>query len=260
MQTEQAAYAEQFRALHIKGDPIIIYNIWDVGTAKAVAEAGAPAIATGSSPVGAARGFADGENMPLALLIDNVERIVEAVDLPVSVDIEGAYGVKTEVVARTFGRMIQAGAIGFNFEDQIIGGVGVHPIDVQVARIQAARAACDASGVNAFINARTDIFLKARSHVIDPTQGLLDQAIERSKAYAQAGADCFFAAGLIDLAMIEKLCHASPLPVNILMFPGAPDHKSLADAGVARISYGPFAYRKMIEWFTEQAKEALFWR
>lgn len=258
MQEQQQEHAEAFRALHVKGDPVVIYNIWDVGTAKAVAEAGAKAIATGSSPVAAARGFADGENMPLELLLDNVERIVEAVPhLPVSVDIEGAYGVPTEIVARTFSRGVQAGAVGFNFEDQVIGGEGLHSIENQATRIQTARAACDATGVNAFINARTDIFLKARAQVLEPNQQMLDEAIARAEAFKAAGADCFFPAGLLDIDMIKTLCDAVELPVNIIALPGVPSSRALADAGVARISYGPVAYRKMIEWFKVQATDAL---
>ena len=133
--TDQNSRATVFRSLHVKGDPVVLFNVWDPGSAKIVAAAGAKAIATGSWPVAAAFGYGDGEKIPLDLALDNIGRIVEAVDLPVTMDLEGGYGAEPEVVARTVRRAIDAGAIGFNFEDQVVGGEGLHDIAVQAKRI-----------------------------------------------------------------------------------------------------------------------------
>ncbi|MEL7256714.1 MAG: isocitrate lyase/phosphoenolpyruvate mutase family protein [Pseudomonadota bacterium] len=250
---DQAGKAKTFRALHVKGDPVILYNIWDAGSAKAVANAGAKALATGSAPVAMANGFADGHAMPLEVALANVTRICNSVDLPLSMDFEGAYSADPQEGAANFKRAIKAGAIGFNFEDQIVGGDGLHSTETQVARIEAARHVCDMDGVGAFINARTDVFLKAYAAKAEPTREMLDEVIARAKAYATAGADGFFAPGLMNLDMIQELCAVCPLPVNIIALPGAPSNADLTKAGVARISYGPVPFRQMSAWLTEQA-------
>lgn len=250
----QKDQAEKFRALHVKGDPLIIYNIWNAGSAKVVEAAGAKALATGSAPVAMVNGYEDGEQIPIEMALDNIKRITKAVELPVSMDIEGAYGEPPEVVARNIGRGLSAGAIGFNFEDAIIGGEGVHDLDKQCMRIQAARTVCDGSGFNAFLNARTDIFLEAKKKGQPITQDLLEEGIARAHAFANAGADGFFAPGLNDISMIKILCDATELPVNIIAVPGSPENKMLALAGVARISYGGTVYKQMFEWLSEQAK------
>lgn len=247
--------AKRFFELHVKGDPVVLFNIWDPGTAAIVAGAGAAAIATGSKPVASAFGYDDGEKIPLALALDNVRRIVSAVDLPVTMDLEGGYGVDGATIAATFEQAVAAGAIGFNFEDQVVGGSGLHPLAEQVKRVAAARRGADSAGFRTFLNARTDIFLKAPREEHDKAK--LDQAIERAKAYADAGADGFFAPGLADPALIAALCAATPLPVNIIALPGVPPKAELAKAGVARISYGPVPWRRMAAWLEAEAKAAL---
>ncbi len=254
MQSHEAAVST-FHELHVKGDPVILFNIWDPGSAKTVADAGAKAIATGSWPVAAAHGYPDGEQIPLDLAIDNLSRIVGAVDLPVSADLEGGYGAAPDTVAATVTRACEAGAAGFNFEDQIVGGEGLYDIADQATRISAARNAAETSGPPAFINSRTDLFLKAKPDTHD--QAMLEDAIARAKAYAEAGANGFFAPGLADEGFIRRLCEASPLPVNIIALPHVPDAKTLAGLGVARISYGPVPYRRMAHWLEEEARQAL---
>ncbi|ESY13683.1 isocitrate lyase/phosphoenolpyruvate mutase family protein [Mesorhizobium sp. C386A] len=253
--TEQIERARRFHALHVRGNPIVLYNAWDPGSAKIVEKAGAKAIATGSWPVAAAFDYADGEKIPLELALDNIKRIVAAVDLPVTMDLEGGYGVEPVTVAQTVTRALQAGAIGFNFEDQIVGGAGLHDIAIQVKRIEAAAAAVKASGIPAYINARTDIFLKAKPDAHDSV--LLDQAIERAHAYEKAGASGFFAPGLGDEGLIEALCKATALPVNIIALAHVPPRQRLAELGVARVSHGPVPYRQMAEWLEAKARLAI---
>lgn len=247
----QADKATTFGALHRKGNPVVLYNIWDAGTAKAVAEGGAKALATGSWSVAAAQGYGDGEKIPLEALVATVRQITAVNDLPLSVDFEGAYSLEPAGTAANVARLVEAGAVGINFEDQVIGGNGLHPVEKQAARIRAIREMADAKGIAFFINARTDLFL--REGDLPKHAGLVDEAIERGKAYAAAGADGFFVPWLIDEALIEQVCAASPLPVNIMMRPGAPDVKTLTKLGVSRISYGPGPYRAMMETLKEEA-------
>ena len=247
----QPEKSRTFASLHIPGDPLILFNIWDAGSAKAVAEAGAKAIATGSWSVAAANGYADGEKLPLAFAIENIRRIVEVVDLPATLDFEGGYAESPEQLKANIAGVIASGAVGINFEDQIVGGEGLYSIENQAARIRAIREAADESGVPLFINARTDVFLKALP--ADETEEQLNQVIERAAAYAEAGASGLFAPGLRNAEMIRKLCDSTPLPVNIFVIPGVPSNAEMAALGVSRISYGPGPYRKMVEWLRSEA-------
>src|SRR5262245_43352573 len=162
MPSSQSQRFATFAALHVPGDPVVLYNIWDVGSALAVVKAGAKALATGSHPVGDASGFGDAHQVPLDYVFANAGRIVDAVDpLPLTVDFEGAYSTDPEVGGRNVAALGASGAVGCNFEDQLVGGEGIHPLDLQVRRIAAIR---QAVGDSFFINARTDLFLKASEH------------------------------------------------------------------------------------------------
>ncbi|MGE3396788.1 MAG: isocitrate lyase/phosphoenolpyruvate mutase family protein [Sphingomonas sp.] len=248
--TQAGKYAT-FAALHVPGDPLVLFNIWDAGSAKAVAKAGAKAIATGSASVAAAQGFTDAEGLPVGLALANAALIAGMADLPVTIDFEGGYAVSPEGVAANMKRLMATGAIGCNFEDQVIGGEGLYAAGAQAARIRAAR---EAVGVNFFINARTDIFLKAKAGTHDAAK--VDAAIERAKAYADAGANGFFAPGLADLALLERLCRAAPLPVNFMAWPGSPAREDVAGAGVARVSHGPFPHKSAMNALEEAARAA----
>ena len=242
---------ETFAALHVPGNPVILYNIWDVGSALAVVKAGAKALATGSHPVGDASGFGDAHQVPLEYVCANANRIVEAIDpLPLTVDFEGAYSTDPEEGGRNVAQLKQTGAVGCNFEDQVVGGEGIHPLDMQVRRIEAIRRAV---GDDFFINARTDLFIKAAEH----DDALLDQVIERGKAFAGAGASGFFVPRLADPRQIERVVNAVPLPLNVIAFPGAPPKADWAAAGVARISHGPFPHRALMAQLEEAARAAI---
>lgn len=238
-----------FASLHRPGDPVILYNAWDPGSAKVVAEAGAPAIATGSFSVAAAHGFADREALPIELALGNAERIVAAVDLPVTIDFEGGYASDPEPLAANIARLAATGAIGCNFEDQVVGGEGLYPVERQAERIRAARSA---AGADFFLNARTDIFLKAKAETHDEAK--VGEALERAGAYAEAGASGFFVPGLVDLGLLERLCSACPLPVNFMALPGAPEAADVAAVGVARVSHAGGPYRVAMKALKEAAE------
>jgi 2-methylisocitrate lyase-like PEP mutase family enzyme len=250
--SEQLDRAKTFHRLHVKGDPIVLFNVWDAGTARVVAGAGAKAIATGSWSVAAAQGCSDGQVLPLAVALDNLARIVAGVDLPVTIDLEAGYGDAPEVVADTVAHAIASGAIGCNLEDQIIGGDGLYSIDDQSRRIRAARQAADGASLPMFINARTDLFLKAAAEHHDDR--LVDDALQRAQAYADAGASGIFVPGLVDERLIGCMCTASQLPVNIMVLPAVPTAKRLAELGVARVSHGPRPYMQMMRSLDEAAR------
>jgi 2-methylisocitrate lyase-like PEP mutase family enzyme len=243
---------QRFAAAHIPGNPLVLFNVWDAGSAQAVAKAGASAIATGSASVAMANGFGDGEQVPMDFALANTKRIIEAVDLPVTVDFEGAYSDDPDEGARNIARLAEVGAVGCNFEDQIVGGEGLHPIPVHAARISAAR---QAVGPDFFINCRTDLFLKAPQETHD--EAILDEAIARARAYAEAGASGFFVPMLGNLEFLRRLCSVSPVPVNFMIYPGCPSNADVAATGVARISHGPFPYMDLMAKFGEMARQAL---
>lgn len=251
--TSQRQKAQTFADLHVKGDPLIIFNIWDVGSAVAVQDARAKALATGSWSVAVANGYPDGESIPLGESIANLRRIVWSTSLPVSLDFERGYTGDIDQLKLNTKLVLEAGAIGVNFEDGRVGGRGEYSIEEQCQRISAMREAVRKSGVAFFINARTDVFL-AKGFSGHPER--MDEAIERSKAYADAGANGFFAPGLQDAELIKRLCDECPLPLNIMVLPDTPPRAELAAMGVARISYGPGPFRRTMDFIKDAAKKA----
>jgi 2-methylisocitrate lyase-like PEP mutase family enzyme len=237
--TEQSKRAAYFRSLHVKGNPVVLYNIWDAGGANALVEAGAKAIATGSWSMAAAHGYADGEVIPLERVVWIVERITSTVNAPLSVDCEGGYAVEPDEVAANVRRILAAGAVGINLEDRIVSGDGLYAVQEQVERIKAVRQVARRDGIDLFINARTDLFLGS-----DPSThpARLGEAIEREAAYKAAGADGFFVPGLLDQALIRTIVEASSLPVNVMMMGDLTSIGRIAETGVARVSYGPGPY------------------
>lgn len=244
--------AEQFAKSHVKGEPLMLYNSWDAGSAKAMAAAGAQAIGTSSWAVAAAHGYGDGELLPIGLLEAIVERIAITVDLPVTVDIEGGYAEDNEALARNVARFIDLGVVGFNFEDRVVAGTGLYDIDQQVGRIKTIRKVTDQRGLPLFLNARTDLFLSAS----EGHDALLGEAQQRAYAYAEAGASGFFVPGLIDASLIKAICEQSPLPVNVMMVPGVPSIGDLIGLGVSRVSFGPMPYIDTMAGLSAAARKA----
>jgi 2-methylisocitrate lyase-like PEP mutase family enzyme len=243
---------EHFARLHVAGEPLVLFNVWDAGSAAAVAKSGAKAVATGSASVSMANGFGDGHQVPLDLALANTGRVVKAVELPVTIDFEGGYATDPAGLTANGRRLAETGAIGCNFEDQVVGTDRLYDIVDQTTRLAAFR---QGTGDDFFINMRTDLFLKAKSEAHDAA--LADRAIERGKAYADAGANGFFIPGLADLNLVERITRAVNLPVNAMHLPGEPTRSQWASAGIARVSHGPFPYMAMQEWLTKEAEAAL---
>lgn len=246
--------AQRFRGMHVSGQPLILFNVWDVGSATAVADAGARALATGSWSVAAANGFPDGEHVPLVFALDNVRRIAASTELPVSLDIESGYGADAVAVGSTIAMAAETGVVGFNIEDSFPPDGSLRTRDEQVARLRAARRSADDAAGGLFINARTDVFFQATAECHD--DAMLHDAIERGKAFADAGADGFFVPGLVAPALIERLTRATSLPVNIMATETTPSSSALASLGVARISHGPGPYVAAMRALSDAARHA----
>lgn len=248
----QIEKARRFAELHVAGDPLLLYNAWDAGSATAIASAGASAVATSSWSVAAAHGYPDGEAIPLDFVRTILARVVAATELPVSVDFEGGYAADPATVAHNVGRLLDIGVTGINFEDGRPGeSSGLYEVDVQCERIDAIRRRAEEAGVPLFLNARTDLFIGAPA---ERRRERLRKAKERAKAYADAGASGFFVPGLTDADSISELCETTPLPVNVMIMDGAPPITRLARLGVARVSYGPLPFANLVRQLEEDAR------
>ncbi len=250
---QQQELARHFASLHRKGEPLLLYNAWDAGSAKAIAEGGARAIGTSSWAIAAAHGYQDGESMPFDFAARIAGRIACSVALPVTVDVEGGYSADPQACANNVSQLLDYGVVGINFEDRIVSGVGLYGIDAQCERIAAIRSMAKVRDLPLFINARTDLFFEPGV----PPRERLAEAVRRAAAYAEAGASGIFVPGLVALDVIAELAAAIALPLNVMTLPGIPEHRALADAGVARISHGPAPYLHAMKALHEAAEKAL---
>jgi 2-methylisocitrate lyase-like PEP mutase family enzyme len=227
--------ATAFAALHRGPTPLVLANAWDVASARIVEAAGAPAIATTSAGVAWSLGYPDGDAVDVDRAIDLIARIAAAVDVPVTADIESGYAADAAGVGRTVGRVLEAGAVGINLEDAATGGDSpLRPVPEQAERLAAARAAARSQGVELYINARTDVYLRS----VGAPAERLPATLERAAAYIEAGATGIFVPGVTEPATVAELVRGIGAPVNVLVGPGAPPVGQLAELGVARISTG----------------------
>lgn len=228
------AKARLLRSLH-DGPALVLPNAWDTASAVLIEAAGAAAVATTSAGVSWSLGRQDGERLTRDEMTAVIARIAAAVDVPVTADVEGGYGHEPGDVAATVEAVTGAGAAGINLEDSKAGEGTLFDAAAQAARIRAAREAAVAAGVpDLVINARTDVYLFG----IGEPEGRYDDVLERARAYAEAGADCLFVPGLLDLDVLKALVADAPVPVNAMAVPQGPTVAELTAAGVRRISLG----------------------
>jgi 2-methylisocitrate lyase-like PEP mutase family enzyme len=235
MGTEDSVENKAAELLRLHTDPTLltVVNVWDSISAKVVADTpGTAALATASHSIAASWGYEDGENIPVDTMIEAVGRIVEATTLPVSADLEGGYGDAPGTIRKAIG----VGVVGANIEDQM------RPLEEAVAGVKAIMDAAISEGVPDFVlNARTDAFLKAGDR--DPAD-VLAEAVERGKAYLDAGAPVVFVPGQLDEEQISTLVDAfGPQRLTVIGVPGIPSLARLEELGVARVSYGPMSQR-----------------
>ena len=247
----QAERAARFRRLH-EERPLVLPNAWDAASARVIELAGAPAIATTSAAVSWTLGRADGEQLDRDEMIGVVRRIVRAVTVPVTADVESGYGTGSEDdVAATVRAVLDAGAVGINLEDS--QGVALLPPERQAGRIRAARAAAVAAGTDLVINARVDVYFFGTG---SPNLRL-EETVRRATVYRAAGADCVFVPGVVDPGIIALLVERNGGPVNVMAGPGAPTTAELGRLGVARVSVGPAIAQVALEATRRAARELL---
>jgi 2-methylisocitrate lyase-like PEP mutase family enzyme len=220
--------ADTFRKLHVAGTPLLLANAWDAGSARLIESCGAAAIATTSAGLAWARGYPDGDALPPRVLAAAVAEIARVVSVPLSVDAEGGYSDDPKVVGEVVRAIVDAGGVGINIEDRAASP------DLLVAKIEAARTAAASAGVNLFINARTDVYLRGLS----VGTAAADESVARAARYADAGADGIFVPAVTDPDEIRAIVADVGLPLNVLTVPGLPPVADLASMGVARISAG----------------------
>src|ERR1700722_11957130 len=231
----QRAKAEAFRAMHDRSRILVLPNAWDAMSARVIEDAGARAIATTSAGVAFSVGYPDGEAIPRDEMISAIARINRVVTIPVTADIESGFAHDVREVAETVRRVIDAGAVGINLEDQVHDGShSLYDLDVAVDRVRAAREAADSAGVPIVINARTDVYLLG----IGEPDTRFEHAVRRANAYRKAGADCLFLPGVASRADIERIVPALDGPLNLITVPGIPTIPELERLGVARLSVG----------------------
>ena len=231
--TTTADKAALLDSLHVPGTPLIVTNVWDALSARAVAAApGVKAIASASHSVSNTRGFEDGEGMSIDLAVESARAITSAVELPVSIDFERGYTRNLAKLHQNITRLIQAGAAGLNFEDSTGNPAQpLFPLEEQLDRIRTVRAAADAAGVPLVINARVDALVRGSDW---------DDALTRANAYLGAGASVIFMLGLGDEAAVEKAVAGVDGRVSTISGPKSVPLKRLAELGISRVSFGPY--------------------
>lgn len=255
---QQARQAELFRSMHQAPPLLLLPNAWDALSARIFAAAGFAAIATTSGGVSWAIGYADGEAAPWDEVVAATRRIVRAVPVPVTADIEAGFGDTPEAVGRSVGDIIAAGAVGINLEDgSPKEATPIRTVADAAARIRAARRAAEAAGVPIVINARTDLWLR---NLGDPAHRF-DEAVERGRAYLAAGADCFYPIGLRDPETMGRLARTLAAPVNVNIRAGSPSVAELEALGVARAStasqvalVAATAIREVAQWIKDTGR------
>ena len=221
-------HAETFARLHVPGQPLLLANCWDAGSARLIESCGAAAMATTSAGLAWSRGYPDGDALPPSVLATAVSEITRVLSVPLSVDAEGGYSDDPKVVGENVRAIVDAGGVGINIEDDS------KPPDLLVAKIEAARSAGEAAGVHLFINARTDVYLRG----LVPVERAVEESIARASRYRDAGADGIFVPAVKDPDHIRTIASAVEQPLNVLTMPGLPSIATLAGLGVARISAG----------------------
>ncbi|MEK4240900.1 MULTISPECIES: isocitrate lyase/PEP mutase family protein [Bacteria] len=239
--------AADLLALHRAPELLTVVNVWDAISAKVVTEVpGTAALATASHSIAATLGWPDGEVIPLAEMLDMCRRIVAATHLPVTADLEGGYGD----AAGTVRAAIELGIVGANIEDQM------KPLDQAAEQVAAIMAAAREAGVPSFVlNARTDTFLRAGDR---SPSAILDDAVERGRAYLAAGAPVVFVPGKLGEEQIATLVEAyGPQRLSTIAVPGSVPLARQAELGVARVSYGPNPQRVALTALADLAAEVL---
>jgi len=236
----QQNQAKRFRALHSGREILLLPNVWDVASARLIEDSAYQAIATTSAGIAFSLGYPDGQEISREEMFESIARIVRAVKVPLSADVEAGYGDKPEDAALTARAVVEAGAVGMNLEDAT--GDPARPLvdlPLQLEKIRAVRETAGELNVPLVLNARTDIYLLQ----VGGADKRYDEALHRLKAFRDAGADCLFLPGVRDAETIRRMVADLGFPLNILAGPGSPSVPELRKLGVARVSLGSWPMR-----------------
>jgi 2-methylisocitrate lyase-like PEP mutase family enzyme len=251
--TDSPEPTELLRSLHVPGNPLVLPNVWDAATARSVQSAGFPVVATTSGGVAESLGYADHEGAPADEMLAAARRIIQGVDVPVTVDAEAGYGMSpADLVAALHG----IGAAGCNLEDTDHAAGKLRDKTEHAQWLHDVRQAAQGRGYGVVINARIDVILANRDKEPPiPNIDLVDEALDRAQAYVDAGADCVYPIGLAERDAITAFVERSCAPVNLMAFPLAPPIPDLAELGAARISLAGGLYRRAMQRFDAEVAE-----
>jgi 2-methylisocitrate lyase-like PEP mutase family enzyme len=245
--------AQDFRELHHGKKILILPNAWDVPSARIFESEGFPAVATSSAGLMVSLGYPDGEVIGRNEFVSAVERIAKVLSVPLSVDIVAGFGKTTEEVVATVKAILRAGGIGINIEDFAHATKKLFPVERQVENVKAIRRLGDTVGVPLVINARTD----ALRFGIGDNEAKFEEAVRRTTAYRDAGADCVYPMGLTEAGSISRFVKELDFPINVMVRKGLPPVSELERLGVARVSFGPSASYAAMGLLKSAAKEVL---
>jgi 2-methylisocitrate lyase-like PEP mutase family enzyme len=232
----------------------VLPNAWDPGSARILEQVGFPAIATTSAGIAWSCGVPDGEALDRDTMLEHVGRIVAAVGVPVTADLEAGYGDTSADVGRTVARAVEIGAVGANIEDASNGGL--FGVEEAVDRLAAARAAAPSGSF--VLNARTDTYFVGASGPNGPSGDAFAETVERASRYLDAGADCVFVPGLVEEDTIRRLAAAIPGPLNVVAgLASTIDAPTLFSLGVRRVSLGGSLARAALSLVERAGRELL---
>jgi 2-methylisocitrate lyase-like PEP mutase family enzyme len=250
--SEQVRKAERFLALHHDPKLLVLPNIWDPLGARLLQGLGYPAVATASAAVAFSMGYDDGQIMTFEAMLDVISRVAASVDLPVTADVERGYADDPGGVEANMGRVIRAGAVGVNIEDSTVEGGPLFSVESQCARLQAARRAADKEEVPLVINARIDTFLGG---VPGSSSDKVNETIARAKAYLDAGADCIYPITVGDIETLKRIRDETDAPINVYATALAAPMRELEEAGISRLSIGPWLIKSSLTAMKRVAEE-----
>jgi 2-methylisocitrate lyase-like PEP mutase family enzyme len=248
----QQRKAERFLELHKQDKLLVLPNIWNPIGARILETKGFPAVATASAAISSSLGYRNGEKIKLSTHLDIIERIVKNVAVPVTADIESGYASDLKELRDSINRIIDTGVAGINIEDSVGKEGLVRHIEEQSERIAIVREVSEEKGLHLFINARIDCFLSDNSN---SKEEVMNEVINRAGVYSEAGADCVYPIGVLDLETIKTLRKEISSPINILGSHRTVPLKTMQDIGINRVTFGPFIFRSALKKFVNIIEE-----
>jgi len=239
-----------FKAMHEQDQLLFLPNAWDLLSALVLQQSGFKAVGTTSWGVANAMGYKDGEQIEFKELLMLAKKMVDVLDIPVSIDMESGYSKNGDIIAENVLKIAEVGVSGINFEDSLKGESGLNSVGEQCKLLEKMRSKLDSHGYgNFFINARIDTYFQLEHP--------LDETILRANQYYKSGANGIFVPGLCQSEEIKQIASAIKAPLNVMSLPNLTDAKSLNQMGVKRFSIGPALSNATTAFIERSAREVL---